>query len=86
MIELYGSTFIADAIGMERAALSNHLSRSFDTVPAPVAVLRESQGRWKHPRYLWDDSGLAEWREWKSAPMTLARNGAPTSFPLYQPL
>lgn len=57
---LYGASEIARDLGVTRAAISNMISRHGDKLPEPCAfVVDERVGR----RWLWDDAGLAAWRE-----------------------
>lgn len=62
MITVYGSTYIADQLGVSRACFSNWLGR-LTTWPVPYATMRETEGRHGR-RLMWDEAGLEAWHSW----------------------
>lgn len=53
---IYGSADVANALGVARNVVSNHLKRHADT---PPAAFETPDGR-----KFWNDAGIASWRVW----------------------
>lgn len=60
MINLYGTAYIADALGVSRGAVSNWLKRYADC-PEPFGTVRSPN----ESILVWDDAGIEEWHTWK---------------------
>lgn len=77
MMRLYGTSEIARALGLTRAAVSNIITRRGDELPEPAAfVSDERHGQ----RWLWDDDGLQKWMQFHQRPAAAAKPGAPEAW------